>query len=106
MVSLNAAADVYHLGVSGRDSAATLLWLVHESGWDLHKARVTFCDTANEDPLTYACLTMLSERVFPVERIQPELGFYDLAQRTSTVPQPLRCTSPVPPRQSLLHHRR
>ena len=72
--------DIYHLGVSGgKDSTAAMLWLVYESGWPTSRMIVTFCDTDNEDSLTYNYLALLSERVFPIETVYPELGFYELA---------------------------
>lgn len=71
---------VLHLGVSGgKDSTAALLWLVFMSGWPLDRLVVTFCDTGNEDLLTYAYLKMLSELVFPIETIYPERDFWQLA---------------------------
>lgn len=73
--------DVYHMGLSGgKDSTATLLWLVYESGWPADRIQVTFCDTGNEDPLTYAFLGMLSDKVHPVETIHPERDFWELAR--------------------------
>lgn len=72
--------DIFHLGVSGgKDSASTFLWLVYESGWDLEKVRVTFCDTGNEDALTYAYLDMLRD-IHPINTIKPERDFWELAK--------------------------
>jgi 3'-phosphoadenosine 5'-phosphosulfate sulfotransferase (PAPS reductase)/FAD synthetase len=72
--------DIYHLGVSGgKDSTAVLLWAVYESGLPLDRLNVTFCDTDNEDSLTYAYLDMLTKHVFPIRRIDTE-GFFNLAQ--------------------------
>lgn len=81
--------DAYHIGVSGgKDSTAALLWLVNESGWDKSKIVATFCETDNEDFLTYKYLDMLHQ-VHPIEIIWPircnnhyfdKLGFYDLAK--------------------------
>ena len=79
--------DFYHMGVSGgKDSTATLLWLIYESGWPTDRIRVTFCDTDNEDTLTYNYLAMLSERVYPIQTIQYELGFYELARKKKRFP--------------------
>jgi len=79
--------DQIHIGVSGgKDSTAVLLWAVYESGWPKEKLVVTFCDTDNEDPLTYGYLALLDELVFPIRRIVPkwkngqEIGFYELAK--------------------------
>lgn len=81
--------DLYHVGVSGgKDSAATLLWTVNESGWPREKIRATFCDTGNEHEFTYAYIRMLSERVFPIETIKPPLGFYELAKKKGRFPGP------------------
>lgn len=79
--------DVYHVGISGgKDSTAVLLWLVNESGIDRTAIRVSFCDTDNEHEWTYAHVRMLSEKVFPVEWLKPELGFYELARHKSRFP--------------------
>ncbi len=79
--------DIYHLGVSGgKDSTAALLWLVYESGWPLSRLRVTFCDTNNEDALTYAYLAMLAERVYPIEYVFPQRDFWELAQKKKRFP--------------------
>lgn len=73
--------DIYHLGVSGgKDSTAVLLWLVYESGLPIEKIKVTFCDTGNEDRLTYSYLDMLRERVSDIETIYPERDFWELAK--------------------------
>ena len=69
--------DIYHLGVSGgKDSTAVLLWLIYESGWPLSRVLVTFCDTDNEDILTYNYLAMLTERVFPIQVVDPQTPRY------------------------------
>ena len=79
--------DIYHLGVSGgKDSTAAMLWLIYESGWPTSRMIVTFCDTDNEDSLTYNYLALLSERVFPIETVYPELGFYELALKKRRFP--------------------
>lgn len=78
---MKALYDIYHLGVSGgKDSTAVLLWLVNESGLPLDRCQVTFCDTGNEDLLTYAYLGMLNDKVFPIETIKPERDFWELAK--------------------------
>jgi len=79
--------DVYHIGISGgKDSTATLLWLIYESGWPTSRIVATFCDTDNEDVLTYNYLAMLSERVFPIQTIDPGIGFYELARKKKRFP--------------------
>ena len=81
------AYDVFHLGVSGgKDSTAALLWLVYESGWDLSKLVVSFCDTNNEDLLTYAYLEILNSHVFPIDVIHPPLDFWQLAYKKRRFP--------------------
>ncbi len=73
--------DIYHLGVSGgKDSTAALLWLIYESGLLVSRVRITFCDTGNEDELTYNYLALLSERVHSIQTIYPERDFWELAQ--------------------------
>lgn len=79
--------DFYHLGISGgKDSTAVLLWAVYESGWPLDRLVISFCDTNNEDALTYDYLGMLSERVFPHEAIKPPLDFWELAYKKRRFP--------------------
>ena len=79
--------DIYHIGVSGgKDSTAALLWLIFCSGWPLSRVRATFCDTNNEDYYTYAYLAMLTERVFPIEYIFPDLDFWELAKKKKRFP--------------------
>lgn len=89
--------DIYHVGISGgKDSTACLLWLVYESGWPTDRIVATFCETDNEDPLTYAYLEMLSEMVHPIKTIIPirfnnhhfpqGLGFYELAKQKKRFP--------------------
>ena len=79
--------DIYHVGVSGgKDSQALLLWAVHESGFPVEKIKATFCDTGNEDDLTYKHIKMLSETICPIEAIQPPLGFYELAKKKGRFP--------------------
>ena len=84
-------AEVNYCGLSGgKDSTATALWLIHESGLPRETIRFTFCDTVNEHVYTYAHVMMLS-RVFcelgcdPVEWLTGELpngkeGFLELAR--------------------------
>ncbi len=79
--------DIYHLGISGgKDSTAVLLWIVNESGWDLSKLRVTFCDTGNEDKLTYAFLNLLCRQVWPIKNIHPDRDFWELAKHKKRFP--------------------
>lgn len=75
-----------HAGVSGgKDSTAALLWLVHDSGCPKEKIVASFCDTANEDPLTYAYIAMLNERVHPITTVNT-IGFFGLARKKKRFP--------------------
>lgn len=79
--------DYYHLGVSGgKDSTAALLWLRYESGINLDYCAVSFNDTGNEDPLTYAFLAMLSDDIFPITTVNPDLDFWELARKKKRFP--------------------
>lgn len=98
--------DIYHLGVSGgKDSTAVLLWLIYESGWPLSRLLVTFCDTDNEDILTYNYLAMLSERVFPIQVVDPGIGFYELVVKKHRFParKARFCTRVLKILPSLIH---
>lgn len=57
---------LYHVGCSGgKDSSAVLIWAALESDIPRENLRATFCDTGNEDILTYQHLDLLRERVSP-----------------------------------------
>ncbi len=85
---------LYHVGVSGgKDSAGLLLWAVYESGLPRDQIRVTFCDTENEDVLTYAHVKLLEDEVVKpsgvpggIERLIPALGFFPLARKKRRFP--------------------
>ena len=85
---------IYHLGCSGgKDSTALLLWAIHESGLPRDSLRVTFCDTGNEDRLTYDHLQMLNDTVaIPagiiggIETLKPEYDFFQLAMKKKRFP--------------------
>lgn len=76
---------VRYCGLSGgKDSTATALWLIHESGFPKEQIRFTFCNTHNEHELTYAHVEMLSKHFMEwgapsIEWLEPERGFYELA---------------------------
>lgn len=73
--------DVFQLGVSGgKDSTAALLKIIKENDLPRDRLKVTFCDTGNEDALTYAYLAMLSEKVHPISTLYPERDFWELVQ--------------------------
>lgn len=84
--------EINYCGLSGgKDSQATALWLIHESGVPHESIRFTFCNTHNEHGFTYEHLRMLSRRFVewgcaPVEWLEPELGFYDLARKKKRFP--------------------
>ncbi len=77
---------VNYCGISGgKDSTATMLWMVHESGYSPESMRFTFCDTKNEHQFTYDHIAMLSERLKSwgapeIITLEPERGFFELAK--------------------------
>ena len=94
---LHSASDpmpqtVNYCGLSGgKDSQATALWLIHESGVPRESIRFTFCNTHNEHKFTYEHLAMLSQRFIewgcsPVVWLEPELGFFELARKKGRFP--------------------
>ncbi len=75
---------IYHVGTSsGKDSVGTMLWALHRSGLPRHRLRFTFCDTGNEDPLTYAHILWLQAYVaqfgLTIETLHPQRPFFELA---------------------------
>lgn len=78
---------LYHLGLSGgKDSSGLLLFAVHESNLPREALRVTFCDTGNEDKLTYEHLDLLRNKVIipagitgGLEVLRAERTFFELA---------------------------
>ena len=79
-------ATINYCGFSGgKDSTATGLWLIHESGLPKNSFRFTFCNTHNEHRFTYEHIEMLSQRFQEwgapkIETLEPERGFYELAK--------------------------
>lgn len=77
---------VNYCGMSGgKDSTATALWLIHESGVPKGSLRFTFCNTHNEDKVTYDYIAMLSEHFLAwgapaIVWLEPERGFLELAK--------------------------
>ena len=70
----------FHVGCSGgKDSAAALIWMRHESGIDPKQILSSFCDIKNDHQWTLAHVELLSKRVHPIETIHPRVGFFDLA---------------------------
>lgn len=85
---------VIHVGISGgKDSTALFLWCLYESGWPHELFRFTFCDTGNEDALTYAYIDMLRTHA-PIEVLRPERDFWELAEKRGRFPSHTRrfCT--------------
>lgn len=79
--------DLIIAGISGgKDSTALALWLVRESGIERERIRLEFCDTGNEDPLTYAFIEYLTTAVGPIHRVNPALDFWDLARKKGRFP--------------------
>ena len=81
--------DIYHAGISGgKDSTDLALWLRFESGLSLTKINMTFCDTGNEDPFTYAFLDLLRSVIAPVriDVIRPDNDFWALAYSRHSFP--------------------
>jgi 3'-phosphoadenosine 5'-phosphosulfate sulfotransferase (PAPS reductase)/FAD synthetase len=76
-------------GVSGgKDSAAAMLWLIHESGIPPYMLRFTFSDTGNEHDWTYQHIAMLSEKIAPIETLKPEHDFFELVLKKKRFPSP------------------
>lgn len=75
----------------GKDSSATALWLIHESGVNRKSIRFTFCDTGNEHHFVYEHIEMLSRRFQewgcdPVVTLKPERDFLELARWKNRFP--------------------
>jgi 3'-phosphoadenosine 5'-phosphosulfate sulfotransferase (PAPS reductase)/FAD synthetase len=78
---------LYHVGVSGgKDSAAALLWMIHESGIPKEKITATFCDIGNDHEWTLQHVKLLSETVHPIYTIYPDLDFFELAEHKRRFP--------------------
>jgi 3'-phosphoadenosine 5'-phosphosulfate sulfotransferase (PAPS reductase)/FAD synthetase len=78
---------VNHFGVSGgKDSTALMLWAIHESGYPKDSLLFTFADTGNESPETLSYIEYLCKSVHPIETIQPELDYYELAIKKRRFP--------------------
>lgn len=73
--------DIVHLGISGgKDSTAAMMWLLFESGIPREKINLSFCDTGNEDALTYAYIKMLGDNFHEIVTVKPERDFWELAK--------------------------
>lgn len=84
---------LYHVGTStGKDSVGLMLWVIHKSGLPKDRVRFSFCDTGNEDPLTYQHLAYLNDNVVvpagyqPIETLIPPLQFFDLCFKKGRFP--------------------
>lgn len=85
---------IYHVGISGgKDSTATFLYMLFESEIDRGQIVATFCDTGNEDAMTYAYIAILA-KLHPIEFIKPPLDFWELVEKKQTFPSARRrfCT--------------
>ncbi len=86
------SVQINYCGLSGgKDSTATALWLIHESGVPKESIRFTMCDTGNEHRFTYEHIDMLSRRFQewgcgPVILLKPERDFYELAKHKTRFP--------------------
>lgn len=79
--------DQIIVGLSGgKDSTALMLWVKYESSWPIEKCRFVFCDTGNEDALTYAYIKLLSDKVHRIETVDPGMSFYELAHKHNRFP--------------------
>lgn len=79
--------ELYHVGVSGgKDSAAALLFMVHESGIPREKIRATFVDIGNDHEWTIQHVKMLSENVHPINIIKPDQDFFELTMQKKRFP--------------------
>lgn len=79
--------DVLVAGISGgKDSTALALWLVFESGIPRARISLEFCDTNNEDPLTYAFLAYLRTVVGDIHTVTPPRDFWELARHKRRFP--------------------
>jgi 3'-phosphoadenosine 5'-phosphosulfate sulfotransferase (PAPS reductase)/FAD synthetase len=72
----------------GKDSTATLLYLLKEKGLHPH---VLFCDTGNETPETYQYVDYISRLIErwgypPIIRLKGEDDFYSLAKKKQRFP--------------------
>lgn len=57
---LNQNMKINHIGVSGgKDSQALMVWAIKQSGLPLDSIRITFCNTHNEDEVTYNHIRLL-----------------------------------------------
>lgn len=83
---------INYCGISGgKDSAATALKLAHEMDVPRESIRLTACNTHNENDLTYRHIQYLSDYfvslgIAPIEWLEPELGFFDLARKKKRFP--------------------
>jgi len=82
----------YLTGLSGgKDSTATMLWLVHESHYPPADVIFNFIDVGNEAPCTYDYIHFLSAYLeqhgyAPITWLKPELDFWELARKKQRFP--------------------
>jgi 3'-phosphoadenosine 5'-phosphosulfate sulfotransferase (PAPS reductase)/FAD synthetase len=83
---------LYNCGISGgKDSTALAVWAAKESGIPIGELSFTAADTHNEDQVTYDHIAWLSDWLVkqgcrPIEWLQPELGFFELAAHKKRFP--------------------
>lgn len=82
--------DIIHIGISGgKDSQGAATYLVEDSGCPIDKIRLSFCDTGNEHEYTYQHIDRMENWLgLPIERLKPELDFYQLAKKKGRFPSP------------------
>ena len=81
------AYDLVVAGISGgKDSTALALWLCFESGIQRDRIRLEFCDTGNEDALTYEFLEYLRTVVGEIHVVMPDMDFWKLARHKKRFP--------------------
>ena len=82
-------------GVSGgKDSIATMLWMIYKSGYDPESLMFIFNDTQWEHPWTYRHLAWIHDNIHPIIWLRGERGFADLVKHKKRFPDPFRrfCT--------------
>ncbi len=79
--------EINAVGLSGgKDSTATLLWMLNESGYKKSSIKAFFCDVGNEHDLTYQHIEKINTELHPVETIYPKETFFEQAKRKGRFP--------------------
>jgi 3'-phosphoadenosine 5'-phosphosulfate sulfotransferase (PAPS reductase)/FAD synthetase len=80
------------VGISGgKDSTATALWVVHESGYSPNDVEFVFTPTGLEAPITWEYIGYLSSYIYSqgyrqVRWVWPKLDFWKLAEKEGRFP--------------------